>query len=63
MNNIIRNDEKLAKILLANSQLKKAKELMESINISTQSIDDNIKYLQNKETEVRELIRNDLKFR
>ena len=63
MNNIIRNDEKLAKILLANSQLKKAKELMESIDISTQSIDDNIKYLQNKETEVRELIRNDLKFR
>ena len=63
MNNIIRNDEKLAKILLANSQLKEVKELMKSIDISTQSIDDNIKYLQNKETEVRELIRNDLKFR
>ena len=63
MNNMIRNDEKLAKILLATSQLKEVKELMKSINISTQSIDDNINYLQNKEKEIRGLIKNDLKIR
>lgn len=63
MNNMIRNDEKLAKILLATSQLKEVKELMKSIDISTQSIDDNINYLQNKEKEIRGLIKNDLKIR
>lgn len=60
---MIRNDEKLAKILQATSKLKEAKELMNSIDISTQSIDDNINYLSNKEKEVRRLIQNDLKFR
>ena len=60
---MIRNDEKLAKILQAASKLKEAKELMNSIDISTQSIDDNINYLSNKEKEVRRLIRNDLQIR
>ena len=60
---MIRNDEKLAKILQAASKLKEAKELMNSIDISTQSIDDNINYLSNKEKEVRRLIQNDLKIR
>jgi len=60
---MIRNYEKLAKILQAASKLKEAKELMNSINISTQSIDDNINYLSNKEKEVRRLIQNDLKIR
>lgn len=60
---MIRNDEKLAKILQAASKLKEVKEIMNSIDISTQSIDDNINYLSNKEKEVRRLIQNDLKIR
>ena len=60
---MIRNDEKLAKILQATSKLKEVKEIMNSIDISTQSIDDNINYLSNKEKEVRRLIQNDLKIR
>ena len=60
---MIRNDEKLAKILQAASKLKEVKEIMNSIDISTQSIDDNINYLSNKEKEVRRLIQNKLKIR